>query len=129
MSNYFEPSLNPKKSKTGVIMVALVIVFLLGIGIAFMVFALNPEIMGNYAAQSTDNVSDQAITENNGQSENNVTDDEISDDQQIGGAGSIRMKSQDGVTMYSTDGGETWSEEVPEGFSDIIGGDHIPNAN
>ena len=30
------------------------------------------------------------------------------------------MKFKDGKVQYSTDGGKTWSEEAPEGFSDKV---------
>ncbi len=30
---------------------------------------------------------------------------------------SVSIKEENGKTLYSTDGGKTWSDEVPEGFS------------
>jgi len=36
---------------------------------------------------------------------------------------SLMAKKVNGITSYSTDGGKTWSENVPEGFDEIVSAD------
>ncbi len=43
--------------------------------------------------------------------------DFVPEEVEVSEVSDIAVKSEDGVVSYSTDGGESWSEEVPEGLT------------